>query len=396
MGKIDNEIELKFNIKKFYWFSFLSEWVFWVPVIVLFWQANGLSLTEIMILQSLFAISIVLLEVPTGVVADKVGRKQSLVWGSLFMVIGFTTYFLGHSFWQFVGAEFILAIGGSFISGANSAFVYDSLKQTKEEKNFKKVWGNAKSLGYLAAAITSILGGFIAIYSLRLTWVPSILGMIILFFVALSFREPRHYKRVAQSKSYLRHTRESFKEVFANKNLFFLLLFYSILTVVARVSLWFYQPYMSQSGLPIAYFGVIWASFNVFAIWGSSSANKLENKLGERWSLWFMIIGMFLSLVFMSYWFALFGVVFIFLQQFIRGFSSPVLQDYTHKHLSSEKRATLLSIQNMAASLMFAILAPLYGFFADRYSLSAALLIVAISSFMAFSLLMIWNKKRNG
>jgi len=382
------------NIKKFYWFSFFSEWVFWVPVIVLFWQANGLSLTEIMILQSLFAISLVLLEVPTGIVADRVGRKQSLVWGSLFVVIGFTAYFLGHNFWQFFGAEFILAIGGSFISGANSAFVYDSLKQAKKENNFKQVWGNSKSLGYLAAAITGILGGFIAVYSLRLTWVPSIFGMIILFFVALSFTEPKHYKRVAKSKSYLQHTKESFKEAFTNKNLLFLLLFNSILTLVARVSLWFYQPYMNQSGLPLVYFGVVWASFNIFAIVGSKSADKLENKLGERWSLWFMIIAMFLSLVFMSYWFALFGIVFIFLQQFVRGFSPPVLQDYTHKHLTSEKRATLLSIQNMAGSLVFAIFAPIYGYIADKYSLGTALLIVGASTFVGFSFLMLWNRKR--
>lgn len=383
------------NIKKFYWFSFLREWIFWVPVVVLFWQANGLSLTEIMVLQSLFAISIVLLEIPTGVVADKVGRKQSLVLGSFFLIIGFTTYFLGYNFWQFFGAEFILAIGAGFISGADSAFVYDSLKQTKKERDFKRVWGNSNSFGYFAAAITSIIGGFIAVYSLRLTWVPSIFGMVILFFVALSFTEPKHYKRVAQEKSYLQHTKESFKEAFTNKNLLFLLLFSSLLFVVSRTSLWFYQPYMNQSGLPLAYFGIVWASFSIFAISGSKSANRLENKLGERWSLWFIIIAMFLSLVFMSYWFAIFGIVFIFLQQFVRGFSHPILQDYTHKHLNSEKRATLLSIQNMSGSLMFAVLAPLYGFFADKYSLSTALLIISISSFVAFSLLMLWNRRRN-
>ena len=349
---------------------------------------------EIMVLQSLYAISVVLLEVPTGVVADKVGRKQSLALGSIFVIFGFIAYFLGYNFWQFFGAEFLLAVGTGFMSGADSAFVFDSLKQDKKESNFKRVWGSAKSWGYFAAAITSILGGFIATYSLRLTWLPTIFGMVILFFVTLSFTEPKHYKKVAQTQSYLQHTWESIKESFTNKNLLFLLLFYSILTLFARVSLWFYQPYMNESGLPLVYFGIVWASFKIFAIGGSKSANRLEGWLGERGSLWFMIIAMFLSLIFMSYWFAIFGMAFIFLQQFVRGFSPPVLQDYTHKHLSSEKRATLLSVQSMVANLLFAVLAPVYGFLADKFSLSTALLIAGISCLAAFSVLMLWGRMR--
>ncbi len=387
-------MKLNSNIAKFYAFQFLGQLLFIIPIIVLFWQANGLSLTKIMILQSLFAISIVFWELPTGVFADKFGRKKSLVLGAFFLAAGLLVYSLGFTFWQFFAAEFIWAIGLCFISGADSAFIYDTLKQTKKEKNFKKVWGNATSFSLAAAAIGAIIGGFIATYSLRVGWYLSTISMIFLFFVALTFKEPKHYRRVKR-QNYWEHTLESFRESFMNKNLLFVLLFSSLLSVVSKISLWFYQPYMQQSGLPLFYFGIVWASFSIFAIGGSKYAYNIERILGEKGSLWLMVALMVLSLIFMSYWFVIFGFAFIFIQQIVRGFSEPVLQDYSHNHISdSRKRATLLSIQSLAGSLVFAITGPFYGYIADKYSLSNALLFTAVSFLIAFTLLMFWNAKR--
>jgi MFS family permease len=381
------------NIKKFYWFSFLNELMFIIPVIVLFWQENGLSLTEIMFLQSLFAISIVILEVPTGVVADKWGRKESLVLGALFLMLGSLVYALGSNFWQFAGAEFVWAIGVTFVSGADSAFVYDSLKQEKKEKDFKKVFGNSKSFGYLAAGLASIIGGFVAVYSLRLNWWLEV-GVIGLgFLVALSFIEPKHFKKIEKKKHYLKHTMESFSETFRNRPLLFLVLFHALFASISRISLWFYQPYMVESGLNIVYFGIVWASFSFFAIGGSKFAHNLEAKLGQRGSLWLIIFSMIGSVLLMSHWFFIFGISFIFIQQFVRGFGPPVLQDYTHNLLSSDKRATLLSIQSLVGALGFAIVGPIFGWFADTYSLSNSLMIAGISFLIAFGLLMVWGRK---
>jgi len=383
------------NVKKFYWFSFFSEWVFWIPVVVLFWQKNGLNLTQIMVLQAIFALAVVILEVPTGVVADRLGRKKSLLLGAAFRITGFTAYALGFNFGQFMVAEIILAFGASFISGADTAFLYDSLKQVNKESQFKKVRGHSNSLGYLAAALTSMAGGFIAVYSLRLTWWFSVVGMICLFLVALTFVEAKHSDEPAVKDGYLKHLADCFKESLHNKNFLFLLLFYSILTLFARVSLWFYQPYMKLSGLDIVYFGIVWASFNLFAISGGKAADRIERYLGERRSLWLIVMIIPLSLVFMSQWFVIWGLIFIFLQQFVRGFAAPVLEDFTHHHLSTAKRATLMSIRNMAGSLVFAILGPAFGYLADTYSLSTALAVAGVSCFILFAALLIWNRYRD-
>jgi MFS family permease len=393
--KISKEEKLKLekNIPKFYAYKFLRECIFWIPIITLFWQNNGLSLTQIMILQALFAAGIFILEVPTGALADKIGRKYTLILSGIFSIIGFSVYAIGGNFWHFLIAELILAFAATFMSGADSAFIYDSLKQIKKEAEFKKIMGNAKSLAFLAAAISSTIGGFIAVYSLRATFVASIATLFFMFLISLNFNEPKTYGKI--NKSYQKHILESFKEAWNNKELLFLLLFYAFVSLFARINLWFYQPYMKESGLALVLFGIVWASFNLFAIIGSKFAHNVEKYLGEKNSLYFIAGGIALTTFLMGNLFAIIGIGFILLQQFIRGFNSPVLEDYTHKHLESHNRATLMSIQGMLASFMFFVLGPVFGWIADKFSLGFSLKAAGISAIVAFSLLFIWRAKNN-
>ena len=120
--------DLEDNIWKLKAMYFLSNLVFPIPVVVLFWMANGLNLTEVMILQSVFSIIIVVLELPTGYFADLYGRKTSLVIGSLTLFFGIIIYSFGHNFFQFLIAEILWGISASFLSGANLALLYDTLK----------------------------------------------------------------------------------------------------------------------------------------------------------------------------------------------------------------------------------------------------------------------------
>lgn len=380
------------NINTFYIYSFFRECVFWIPIITLFWQSNGLSLTQIMVLQSAYALAIVLLEIPTGTIADKVGRRASLIISTIFGLVAFSVYAISTNFWMFLVAEILCAFCNTFMSGADSALIYDSLKQAKKEDSFKKVRGNSKSLAYLGAAISSIIGGIVAsIYGMRITFWMSVVAIFFMFLYSLNFVEPKI--KAKSEESYQKHVFKSLKQLFKNKQLLFLVLFFSLVSLFARTSLWFYQPYMKEIGLPLVYFGIIWASFNLFAILGSKSAHKLESFLGEKKSLWLIIFLIVFTIISSSQIFLLFGILFILLQQFNRGFVSPVLEEYTHKHLESHNRATLMSIQSMIASLFFVILAPFYGWIADNFSLSNGMLATGLSALVLFSSLMLWKRK---
>ena len=115
--------KLNNNIKKLYWYKIFAGMYFSVPVMVLFWQDNGLSLTEIMVLQSIFSIFVVVLEIPTGYFADIYGRKKALVLASASSLIAMTVYSLGYLFFHFLIAEIFFAFSLSFTSGTITAFV---------------------------------------------------------------------------------------------------------------------------------------------------------------------------------------------------------------------------------------------------------------------------------
>lgn len=379
------------NIRKFYIFEFLRFLSFTAPVIVLFWQENGLNMTQIMLLNAIYSISLMLFQVPCGVLADKMGRKYNLILSMVFTALGAFAYFMGHGFWQFAVAEFIWGLGASLGTGSDSAFLYDSLKQEKKESEFKKKIGNANAITYFGLASAAVVGGFVAARSSRLNFLLLSIAMLFALVVALTFKEPKHFRKI-EKKSYFKHMTDGFREAFSNKNLFFLLLFSSLFAALNEISYWAYQPYMAKSGINVALFGIIGAAYFIFALGGSKYAHKIEEYLTPKWSLWFVVIIMTMSLLFMSYWFAMFGIIFIFIQRFSAGFFYPVMQDYTHKQLASEKRATLMSIQAVSGSLLAAILGPIFGYITDIFSLSTAMLISAVTFFFAFSILMMWRK----
>ncbi len=97
-----------------------------MPIIVLFYQENGLSMQDVLLLKGIYSVAVVLLEIPSGYVADIWGRKKSLILGAIFGCAGFVIYSFSYGFSGFLLAELILGIGGSFISGSDSAMLYDT------------------------------------------------------------------------------------------------------------------------------------------------------------------------------------------------------------------------------------------------------------------------------
>ena len=370
---------LKSNIWKYYLFQIFRNLVFFVPVIVLFWQDVGLSLTEIMILQSIFAISIVLLEIPTGYFADVFGRRKSLMYSGGFLVVGALAYGLGHNFYHFLIAEIFWAFGNSLISGSDSALVYDTLKDLKQEKTYKKIWGNSIFYLMVAVAFASILGGYIGKINFRWTFYAMIPFLVILIPLAYSMKEPKRHKLIFK-KGYVWELFEILKGIFIkNKKLKWLIIYGGIAHGFNQAVFWFYQPYFKLSGLDIVYFGFVFASFQLVAGISSKYSHKIEGILGEKKSLVMLTILIGGSYLLMSNFIYLFSFIFAFLQQFVRGFSSVVINDYVNKLITSDVRATVLSAESMIKRLIYAAIIPFAGWIADVYSLINALTILGVT-----------------
>ncbi len=386
---------LKNNIKKIYLFQILAGIFFSVPVIVLFWQDNGLSLTEIMILQSIFAIMTATLEIPTGYFADIHGRKKTLILASFSMLLGITFYSFGYNFLQFLIAEFFFALGSSLISGTKSAFVFDTLKDLKKEKQFKKIWGNILFVGLFTLALSGIIGSFIAKINLRYTLFASIPFFALLIPVSLSLKEPKRHKIIIK-ESYRKELIKIMQfTLIKNKKLRWLILYSGIIFAFNQSALWLYQPYFKITGLKITYFGLVFASFQIVSALSSKYAYKLEKKLGQKYSLGVLIFLLSTSYFLMSNFIFLFSFSFCFIQQFIRGFRNTVITDYINRLVDSDIRATTLSVENFTGKLIYATILPLIGYIADIYTLQQAFSILGITTlFIGLIMLMLLKREK--
>ena len=176
----------RLNVIKFSkWFSLV------MPVIVPFYKNMGLTITEIMMLKSVYSIVIVALEIPSGYFADVIGRKKTLVAGALLGALGFVIYSFSGSYAGFIVAEISLGAGQSFISGADSAMLYDTLMSGSREKEYTRFEGINASVGNFSEAFSGIAGGAIPLISLRFPFYAQAIIASTAIPAALTLVEPK-------------------------------------------------------------------------------------------------------------------------------------------------------------------------------------------------------------
>ncbi len=384
---------IKNNIKKIYFIEALAGMFFSVPIFVLFWQENWLSLTQIMLLQSYFAIFIVALEIPTWYYADLHGRKKSIIISAITLFFAMITYSLWHNFFHFLVAETLFAFSVSFSSGALSALVYDTLQDLWQEKSYKKIWWNIMFYQTLALSFANVIGWFIAKYDLRYTLYASIPFMLVMIPITFFLSEPQRHKTIIK-EWYLKELFNILKiALVENKKLRWIIVYSGIIYAFNWSALWFYQPYFKITWLDIAYFGIVFACFQLFSAFSSKYAHILEEKIWEKYSLYMLVILVSISYLLMSNFIFLFSFSFCFIQQFVRWYRSTVINEYVNKLTTSNIRATVLSAESFIGRLIYAIILPVFWWIADVYTLIQALTVIWITSIVSGIIILLFLRK---
>ncbi|TKG94907.1 MFS transporter [Puteibacter caeruleilacunae] len=349
----------------------LSKWFNMVmPIIVLFFQDNNLSMKDIFILKAIYSVGIVVMEIPSGYFADVWGRKNTLLTGSILGAAGFLTYSVSHSFLGFVVAEIILGVGQSFISGADSAMLYDSLKMEKRQKEYLKLEGRVTSLGNFAEAFAGIVGGLLATITLRTPFFFQFAVAAMAIPAALALKEPPKSKdKMVSLMDILRVT----KEAMLNRSLRTAILFSALIGTSTLTYAWFVQPYFKAAELPVGWYGLMWTLLNLTVGIVSIYAYRVDRMLGERRANILILLGICLFYFLTSMYVSLYAFPILFLFYGVRGIATPLLKNYINQYTASEVRATILSVRNFSIRVLFAILGPLLGWMNDFYSLSVAL-----------------------
>lgn len=361
---------LEKNIKKLYWINSIESTQFQAVVATIFLLAKGLNLTQLLLLGTFYAISSMIMEIPTGVLGDRLGRKQTLILSSVIEIPATIVVILTNSYLLIAIMYLIFGITASLRSGTDTAIMYDTLKGLGKESEYKKINGKLKWFGSWGGAIGGIVGGLLAQYHLSFAWWAWVTALALTLIVKLTLSEPPKHEE-QKSVSYLAHVGQSVKTAFRGDASYFIFYYVFVwLFFWLGYSLW--QPYLKLIGLPVVYFGFFYAGVSLVSGFSSKLSHKIEKKIGMHISLLLIPIVLALSFILEAKFVVLFSFLFVGIQALSSGFFSPVLEDYVNKRIPSHSRATILSVQNMLSKLVFAIVSPLVGHAADLYSLTTA------------------------
>lgn len=340
-----------------------------VPVIALFYTQHGLSLIQIMLLQSIFSVALFSLEIPTGYISDRFGRKHSIAIGYSILVVGYLAYRLGDNFITFALAEIILACGYACISGSDSALLYDTLVQWGKPEAAKKrewrLWFAWDAAWVIAGIIWWWIGAY---YGMDLLWLMS--AMIVWAGLPLvwSLEEVRHPSH--QDKTY--HILNDSKQVIwvfrDNPYILWLVLYTGVIAYATYSLVRSQQQRLEQLGAPIARFWVLRWLARVFVAWGGVLSHHYDEYFGRDRGLFLFLAAIIFSFVLLSrgtHWLIAFlGICIAF---GVRWIQSTLSSYYVNQQIDSSLRATTLSSMSMIHRIIFAVALPLQWWIWDYF-----------------------------
>jgi len=157
-------------------------------------RMKGLSYSQVMLLQSVSAAMVVLFEMPTGMVADKVSRKRSLFLSAVCIGVAFSLYILFGDFRVFVCAEMIFGIGLTFRSGADAALLYESLDRLGRKNEYAQIEGRANTFIFIGQGIGAVVSSLLYTYNADIPFWISVGNCLVAAGVALLFVETEREK----------------------------------------------------------------------------------------------------------------------------------------------------------------------------------------------------------
>ncbi len=355
-----------------------------VPVLVLVWLEVGLTFHEMLLLQGLFVLPILILEIPSGSLSDYWSRKGCISFHYLLFGLAMFIYTIGNSFFMFAVAELLAGVAVTFQTGSDTALVYDSmLTQRKETNNkFGKIVSQRMTIMFVGGALAALVGGLIGSFSM--IRIP--LGLVSighLIYASLTFwgyTEPPRMK-ARTPKAAVTKALSSLKD---HTELKIIILFSLTGFVFSRIGFWAVQHILVEKFLFDALaMGFVFAGFNICAAVSSLLIRSRVNQL-SKFSVFLIIL-----IIDGSYFWMLIqipeliGIVLVFLiGQVTRGMRTPLIQTLLQQYINSDERATFISLMSFISSFlyfMFSVIIDSFDFSREQALILCLLSIVSIT-----------------
>lgn len=360
-------------VLKYYLYKAVSSAHLSGPIWVLFLLSREMSYTQVGLLDSIFAATLLLGEIPTGYIGDRIGRRNGLLVSTMLGSIGSIGFAFGFSFGAFALMYAILAIGRTFRSGTESAWLYDILKERMDEGEFARINGRGNAIGLVVGGMAMIAGGALGQIDLAYPWIVSGVATGFAFFVLLTFPESAQYADEDDPEDFtvvdaLPTIKEKILAPSLRSFVLYIALFYAIMGGVN----YFIQPISTDLGLTVFQLGWLYASFSVVAAIISYYSGDIKERIGIN--RWFQI-----APIVLGGFFVIVGVVpllafpMFFVLKAVRNASQPLEQQYLNDNTASTGRATVLSAVSMLYALIEIPAQIAIGGLADGYTPAIAI-----------------------
>lgn len=367
---------MKKQMQRNIWLMYLisgSSWVrFFIPVLALFYIASQVSLDQFTIIMGIFSLAILLLEIPSGVLADLIGRKKTIILAKICFLIELILIAFYNGFWIFFIAKIISGIGVSLVSGADQALLYDSLKRMKKEKEYKRIAGIFSTITNAVMAFAFIIGALLFTINPKLPAMASIPFTAVSLIAALFLTEPYKMREVIGFRKSFLHLKQGLIYFWHHSYVKYLVFYSWPIAATIAMMRSISSAYHEIILIPISLMGVIVFAGSLLTAYTAKKTHSVEEKHGEKKMLLMIQLSMIFAVFGMSLMINYIGVVFYWLICFMAGFFEVLINHYTNKHIETSHRATMLSVKNFFDNLAIFLFFPLLGYFIKEKTMSAA------------------------
>jgi len=382
--------------KNYLLYKFVQHLVPVYPVYLLLFESKGLSVQQISLLLAIWSFPLVILEIPTGILADNWSRKKLLVMGSMQKALAYFIWLFADGFWLFAAGFVLWGTAGAFVSGTEQALLYDSLKSDGKESSFDRVYGKGNYYESIAVAVSCLSGGFLAAwFGMGFVLVLSVASMAVCTIITLGFREANCYKegKAKTIKESLGTLKQALRLCIGNK-LLLAVISLSVLAIGVSGMLDEYDSLIADRfGLNLGFVGLWMSLRHVLEAIGGRIAFRLKQVLAflgvrdgfEKVGLVCIAAAIMLGL---SGWagtiaaMPLYGLFYLLMAS-----ASVIHEDYVQQSIEEEGRSTVHSIISLAGNLYAMVFYNIFALILAGTGMLPALVLVAVYIIILCSLI---------
>lgn len=347
------------NIKRNYFYIFIVNAGLSQAIWMLYLAYRGMSLIEIGLLESIFHMTSMTMEIPTGLIADRFGRKTSRLLSSVMAFTSACIMLSAHSFTMLAVGFILSALSYNLESGAGDALVYDSLIEGDQESRYYKVRGIQEIAFQSARGFGMIVGGFVAQTSYELAYGITAAMHVIAFLISTGFTEPTVGRREVHL-TLPQIIQESIHTLKVTKGVLKFMLLSEVFGLFYTSQFFYFQNFLKGAGYREGTIGLFLAGATLFGIIGSNAVDNLQRRYKQD----HLLTGLFImGLVgFFGVSFTQYEPYFMMLLAGAEGAIYVLFSGLINARIPSEQRATLLSFQSMIFSVLMILWFPVMGF----------------------------------